>query len=94
MARYDLQTTGLDIEAARIGIVAARFNRDVVDKLLDGARGVVTVNSTVGLWALRAGRPVITLGDAIYDIDGLTFRGGLDAFWTEAGPPERMIAAG
>lgn len=55
--------------------------------LLEGARGVVTVNSTVGLWALRASHPVITLGAAVFDIDGLTFQGPLDRFWAEAEPP-------
>lgn len=52
--------------------------------LLDHARGVVLVNSTVGLQALHHQRPVKVLGEAIFDIDGLTFRGGLDEFWSAA----------
>lgn len=56
-------------------------------KLLGNAKGVVTVNSTVGLWAMRAKTPTITLGQAVYDIEGLTFQGGLDRFWTEGKPP-------
>ena len=55
--------------------------------LLGHARGVVTVNSTVGLWSLRAGVPTMTLGSAIYDVEGLTFQGELDQFWTESPPP-------
>lgn len=55
--------------------------------LLEGSRGVVTVNSTVGIWALRAGAPTLTLGSAVYDIEGLTFQGGLDRFWAEGRRP-------
>lgn len=59
--------------------------------LLDACRGVVTVNSTVGIWALRSGHPVVTLGAAVFDIEGLTFQGPLDRFWTEAEPPRRDL---
>ncbi len=55
--------------------------------LLEGARGVVTVNSTVGVWALRAGTPIVTLGAAVYDIAGLTWQGPLERFWSDAAPP-------
>jgi capsular polysaccharide export protein len=59
-----------------------------LEALLDRAAGVVTVNSTVGLTALRAGRPVIALGTALYDRPGLTDRGGLDRFWTQPQAPD------
>ena len=62
--------------------------------LLDHARGAVVVNSTVGLQALRHGVPLKAMGEAIYDIQGLTFRGGLDAFWERAGenrPDPRLL---
>lgn len=52
--------------------------------LLEHARGVVTVNSTVGLSALHHGTPVKICGTAIYDIEGLTFQGTLDDFWDHA----------
>ncbi len=55
---------------------------------LAGARGLVTVNSTVGVIALSFGLPVIALGSAIYDMPDLTFQGGLDNFWTEGTPPD------
>jgi capsular polysaccharide export protein len=55
--------------------------------MLEGSQGVVTVNSTVGMWAMRAGKPIMTLGAAVYDVDGLTYQGSLDRFWTEAQPP-------
>jgi capsular polysaccharide export protein len=52
--------------------------------LLDHARGVVLVNSTVGMSALHHGAPTIVLGRAIYDMPGLTYRGSLDDFWAAA----------
>lgn len=52
--------------------------------LLRHARGVVVVNSTVGLSALFHGRPLKTCGDAIYDIPGLTYRRTLKEFWSDA----------
>lgn len=39
--------------------------------LIEGARAVVTLNSTVGLESLLIGRPVITLGRACYNVEGL-----------------------
>ena len=59
--------------------------------LMPRARGVITVNSTVGMSALMYGRPTIALGTAIYDLPGLTFQGGLDAFWSESGPPDAEL---
>lgn len=50
--------------------------------LLHSTAGVVTVNSTVGSSALVHGRPTIALGQAIYDMPGLTFQGALNEFWT------------
>ncbi len=40
--------------------------------LIAGAALVVTVNSTVGLEALLQHKPVITLGDTFYNINGIT----------------------
>ena len=54
--------------------------------LLRVARGVVTVNSSVGPLALAAGVPVKVLGTAIYDVPGVTAAVPLDAFW-RAPPP-------
>ena len=59
--------------------------------VLAPAAGVVTVNSTAGLQALREGKPVVALGAAIYDMPGLTFQGGLDRFWTEATAPDPAL---
>ncbi len=37
MAKYDLDSTEFNVRGARVGIVAARFNREIVSKLLAGA---------------------------------------------------------
>jgi capsular polysaccharide export protein len=58
------------------------------DRLIDQAAGVVVVNSTVGLTALAAGKPVIALGSAIYEVPGLTFQGRLAEFWSDKRPPD------
>lgn len=50
--------------------------------------GMLTVNSTAGLSALRAGLPVLALGEAVYDRPGLTHQGGLDAFWRRPEAPD------
>ncbi len=49
-------------------------------------KGIVTVNSTVGMSALLHSVPTITLGKAIYDISGLTSQNGLDQFWQQPYP--------
>lgn len=59
--------------------------------LLDLARGVVVVNSTVGLSALHHKRPLVTLGSAIYGMAGLTWQGSLDAFWTCGQAPNEQL---
>ncbi|MCD6078145.1 MAG: putative Capsule polysaccharide export protein kpsS, partial [Ramlibacter sp.] len=52
--------------------------------LLDHARGVVVVNSTVGLSALFHAAPTKVCGRALYDMPGLTYQGSLDDFWSDA----------
>jgi capsular polysaccharide export protein len=49
--------------------------------LAQNARGVVVINSTVGLQALERGAPVKVLGAALYNRPGLTEQGSLDGFW-------------
>jgi capsular polysaccharide export protein len=49
--------------------------------LLEHARGVVLINSTVGLSALHHDIPLKVCGNAIYDMPGLSFQGDLDGFW-------------
>lgn len=59
-----------------------------LERLVEQSAGVVTVNSTVGLSALQAGRPVVTLGRAIYNQAGLTHQRSLEDFWTAPQPPD------
>ena len=62
-----------------------------IEAVLDHARAVVTINSTVGMTALARGVPVIALGHAIYDLPGLTFQGALDDFWRATTPPDAQL---
>ncbi|MFP4181712.1 MAG: capsular biosynthesis protein [Thiohalospira sp.] len=62
-------------------------NGNTTEELIQGAAGVVTVNSSVGLEALLLGRPVLTLGEALYAIPGVAEQvrepGGITA-WLRA----------
>lgn len=57
------------------------FRGGDLGQLLRHAQGVVTVNSTVGVHALRAEIPVFAAGVAVYDRPGLTHQASLDHFW-------------
>jgi len=59
--------------------------------LLGHARGVATINSTVGGSALVHRCPLIALGRAIYDMPGLTHQGTLDSFWREREKPDAEL---
>jgi capsular polysaccharide export protein len=59
-----------------------------LDAMVRAARGLVCVNSTSATLALANGTPVCTLGEAIYDLPGLTHQGHVDSFWTRPTPPE------
>lgn len=62
-----------------------------LDALWPRASGLVTVNSTAGFDASRAGVPVKTLVPALYDIDGMTHRGDLASFWRGPTPPDTTL---
>ncbi|WP_429048925.1 capsule biosynthesis protein [Aeromonas veronii] len=49
-------------------------------------KGVITINSTVGLSALLHDVPTFCMGRALYDIDGLTTKGSLASFWHSQSP--------
>lgn len=74
--------------ADRVHIV---FSGDLAN-LIECSRGVVTVNSTVGLQALMAGKPVSVLGTAIYDIERLTDRRPLSLFFSNPNPPDPLVS--
>ncbi|MEM0949211.1 MAG: capsular biosynthesis protein [Pseudomonadota bacterium] len=61
-----------------------------LEHLLNRVDGVVTINSTVGLQSLAAGRPTLALGQAIYRAAGLSAAQSMDTFW---GAPETPDAA-
>ncbi|MBE1288063.1 MAG: capsular biosynthesis protein [Alteromonadaceae bacterium] len=46
-------------------------NNETSQSLIEQSLGVITINSTVGIEAIMLGKPVITLGDACYNIDGI-----------------------
>ena len=54
-------------------------------------RGMITVNSTMGLVAMDCGVPVVALGQAVYALPGLTFQGDLDDFWLNAAPADPVL---
>jgi capsular polysaccharide export protein len=59
-----------------------------LERLAKEARGLVCVNSTSATLALAAGTPVCTIGEAVYDMPGLTHQEHLDRFWVDPTPPE------
>ncbi len=64
-----------------------------MEVVIEACRGTVTVNSTVGVKSIAMGRATLPLGQAVYDVPGLAWQGGLDRFWCEAEPPEPGLAA-
>jgi capsular polysaccharide export protein len=78
-------------QTLRVADRVAYLERGPLETLIERSRGVVTVNSTSGMLALAAGKPVIALGTSIYDLPGLTFQGGLDRFWHEAEPTDPVF---
>jgi capsule polysaccharide modification protein KpsS len=52
---------------------------------LENARACITVNSSVGLSALIHNTPLITLGEAAFNLKGLTYQDTLDSFWQQHG---------
>jgi len=62
-----------------------------LDRLAAHSLGMVTVNSTASLPVFRRGKPVKTLGSAVFDTPGLSFPGPLDAFWKAPTPPDPAL---
>lgn len=85
--------TFLRKRAEQLGIAARVLHIDGGDLqgLATDAAGMVCVNSTSGTLALETGTPVIVLGDAIYDVPGVTHQGSLDAFWRAPQKPDMAL---
>jgi len=83
----------LQREAARWGVGdrVQYLRGGHLDSLITHAQGVVTVNSTTGMRALQLGRPLVVLGQAVFDVPGMTHQGGLDSFWTQATAPDASL---
>jgi capsular polysaccharide export protein len=81
--------------AARLGIAERVGFIDGGDlpSLIAASRGVVVVNSTVGMLSLDMGRPTVALGTAIYAIPGLIHAGPLDGFWANPTVPDGALMA-
>lgn len=80
-------------EAARlkIGHRVVYLHDQHLPTLLDNTRGVITINSTVGLQALHHGAPVITLGESVYSMPGLVYGGPLASFWEDPGTVDQAL---
>jgi capsular polysaccharide export protein len=80
-------------EATRLGVsdrVDFSEHGDLLS-LVRRSQGMVTVNSTSGTLALAENVPVVVLGNAVYDIEGITHQHGLDRFWSEPQAPLREM---
>ncbi len=81
------------ITAERLGLVGRLIYIDGGHgpALVERAAGVVVVNTTMGTLAIERGTPTIALGQAIYDLPGLTHQGTLESFWTAPTPPDKTF---
>ena len=59
--------------------------------LLSNTLGTITINSTVGLQAMYHNSPVKVLGNAIYDIKGLSNQKHLNEFWNNPHKPNKEL---
>jgi len=60
--------------------------------LLKHTLGIVTINSTTALQAFYHGAPVKVMGDAYFDMPGLTDQQLLASFWKDPLPPNDVFA--
>ncbi|HVF36643.1 MAG TPA: capsular biosynthesis protein [Sphingomicrobium sp.] len=80
-------------EALAIGSRVMCIAGGDLQKLSASSAGLVCVNSTSGTLALENGIPVVVLGDAVYDVPGITHQAGLDNFWQRPEQPDRELYA-
>ncbi|HDR0840880.1 TPA: capsule biosynthesis protein, partial [Pasteurella multocida] len=59
--------------------------------LLRKGKGMITLNSTSGISALLHRMPVLTLGRASYNFEGLTYQGNLHSFWHNKALPDAKV---
>ena len=66
------------------------------NRMMDKSVGVVVLNSTIGITALRLGKPVYCVGTAIYAMEDLAVNSEqmpLDDFWQQKRAPQRDALA-
>jgi capsular polysaccharide export protein len=80
-------------EARRLGVADRVHHIDggELAELCAASAGMVCVNSTSGTLALEVGIPVVVLGDAVYDVPGITHQGSLDRFWASPELPDASL---
>jgi len=59
--------------------------------LLKHTKGTIVVNSTTATSALGHGSPTIALGAALFNLPNLAFQHGLDRFWAEGKPADKVL---
>ena len=61
-------------------------------RMLAHSKAVITINSTAGISALIHNKPLKVMGQALYDIKGLTYQGHLNQYWgANFKPDERLF---
>jgi len=60
--------------------------------LLKHCKGVVTINSTTALQAFYHRAAVKVMGDAFFDMEGLTHQGDLSSFWHDPIKPDAIFS--
>ena len=90
---YNNYQTLIALLARRYGVSGRvhYFHDGPLSRYLRTCRGVITVNSTVGLQALFHAVPTKTMGDTFYNLEGLTDQKPLDEFWRDPQPSKRPL---
>lgn len=90
---YNNYATLIALLAKRHGVSGRvhYFHDGPLSRYLRTCRGVITVNSTVGLQALFHAVPTKTMGSTFYNLPGLTDQKPLDDFWRDPQPSERPL---
>jgi capsular polysaccharide export protein len=89
-----LQTDFIQQQSRKYGILdRVLITHDIhLPTCLKHAKGTITINSTVGFSSLFHETPTKALGQAVYDIEGLTCKNmSLDQFWKDCKKPDREL---